>query len=78
MVIVLEKYQNDSALADTWAKPLESVWLIRTGQSSSYWWEKLSPHIDTSDGIAIFPLSSDWLTYGIDRRVQDWMNQNMR
>ncbi len=39
--------------------------------------DHLRQHIDASDGLIVMQISGDWATSGIDRKVTDWMKQNL-
>lgn len=61
----------------SWAKPLKSVWFVRTSMSSSQIREGLRNQSDLNDGILVVNVTSDWATYGISKDVTDWMHNNL-
>ena len=56
----------------TWAKPLESVWLVDTYLSAKDIYARLSPYLDQNDLIFITPIGRG--SYGvIPREVWTWL-----
>jgi hypothetical protein len=63
--------------AGTWAKLTESAWLIRTSSSAGYWRDKLKSVVDANDKVAVFSVSGDWATLGLDGDVVTWIHQHV-
>jgi hypothetical protein len=75
-----EKYNNLISLiqtASSWAKPLESVWLIRSDKSASEIIDILIAAVDSVDQLIVIELNKDWASFSIDREVTDWMHGNI-
>lgn len=61
-----------------WAKPLKSVWLIKTVKSTSKVRDDLRAVTDFNDGLLVIDVTgSDWSSYGINKTVTDWMQKNI-
>ncbi len=62
----------------TWAKPLESTWLVVTTGSAATVRDHLNKFIDSNDELLVMDVSGDdWGTYGINADVTKWMNANI-
>ena len=62
----------------TWAKPLESLWLIKTDDSVSDVRDTLKPYIDENDELLVLDVTSrSWATRGISAKVNDWIKENL-
>jgi len=60
-----------------WWHCLESVWIVVTDLTSAQVRDRLTPHIDTNDKLAVFKLAGDWATQGLDKDRNDWLRKNM-
>ncbi len=61
-----------------WAKPLKSVWFIKTLKSTIEVRDDLNKQIDSNDGIIVIDITkSDWGTIGVSKEVTDWMRENL-
>lgn len=61
-----------------WAKPLKSVWLIRTEKGIAEVRDELRGFLDSNDQLVILDVTgADWATYGITAEVTTWMRQNI-
>lgn len=61
-----------------WAKPLKSVWFIKTSRSVAEVRDDLNKQIDSNDGILVIDVTSAaWGTTGISKEVTDWMKENL-
>jgi len=61
----------------TWAKPLESFWLVVSDSSASAIRDTLKGVVDKDDKIIIIKLGDDWATYNISQKVTDWMKSQI-
>ncbi len=60
------------------AKPLKSVWLIKTNKSVSDIRDDLKVLSDNNDGILVIDITNKyWATAGIDKEVTEWMKSNI-
>lgn len=60
-----------------WAKPLESVWLIKTEMSREEIMNILRSKIDVNDKLLIMEISNRWIAYNIPDAVVNWMRQTI-
>jgi len=61
-----------------WAKPLESLWLIKTDRDLSIVRDQLLNLCDQNDEILVVDITGDgWATFGIDSEVTDWMKNKL-
>jgi hypothetical protein len=64
--------------ATLWAKPLESVWLIKTSLSASDFRNQINLHVDKNDKVLVLNVTGDnWATFNIDTQVTDWIKNNL-
>lgn len=56
-----------------WAKPLESVWLIKTGLSSNEVALKLKEVVDSNDKFLVIEITNDWTSLNLSQEVINWM-----
>jgi len=61
----------------SWAKPLESFWLLVSNSSASEIRDTLKGAVDKDDKIIVIELGDDWATYNISQKVTDWMKNNI-
>jgi predicted RNA-binding protein len=62
----------------TWAKPLKSLWLFKTNKRPSVVRNEVMRIVDSNDGVLVIDVTGDdWATYGIPKKVTDWMDKNM-
>ncbi|MDO6568618.1 CRISPR-associated protein Cas2 [Alteromonas sp. 1_MG-2023] len=66
----------------TWAKPLESCWLIATEQSASQIRDTLASVMDNDDGLLVTRLQGEaaWrsLDYDIDSTMTNWLKEQLK
>jgi len=61
-----------------WAKPLKSVWFIKTSKDQSAIRDELKVLSDSNDGILVINVTNKgWATVGIDSKVTNWMKNNI-
>ena len=58
----------------SWAKPLESLWLIETTLDTQTIVSRLNA-LDLTDGLLVIHVNTPWRSVGLDQRVVDWMNR---
>lgn len=62
----------------TWAKPLESLWLIKTSYTPEEVRDRVRGHVDANDGLFVVDVTSKpaaWV--GIPPKVSDWIKENL-
>lgn len=60
-----------------WAKPLESVWLIKTNMSAVDLVNQIRSVTYPNDKILVIEITNNWASFNISREVSDWMRQGM-
>jgi hypothetical protein len=61
-----------------WAKPLKSLWLIKTDKTTSTVRDELNSITDTNDKILVVNITGDaWATARISSNVTEWMKSNL-
>lgn len=64
--------------ATYWAKPLESLWLIKTTKSASAVRDDLKQITDGNDEILVLNVTGDgWATSNISSKVTEWIRNNL-
>lgn len=63
--------------ANFWAKPLESVWLVKTTLSSVQVRDELRKVIDSNDKILVIEVTNDWASYNLSQEIVDWMQREL-
>ncbi len=73
---ILDKYLKLIKAIKTynyWAKPLESLWLIKTNDSSMQITVYLKKFIDQTDRLLVIEVTDDWTCFNMDLNVVKWM-----
>lgn len=63
--------------ASTWAKPLESVWLIKSNFSSMEIMKQLQTVTDANDKILVIEITNDWTSFNLPVEVINWMKAGL-
>lgn len=58
-----------------WAKPLQSVWLIKTDKTVTQVRDELRSRVENSDKLLIIKVTDSWASFNISKDVTDWMHQ---
>lgn len=59
---------------ESWARPLQSVWFIKTTKSVIRVRDEIKLRIDNNDGVLVIDVThKPWAVYGISQKVIDWM-----
>ena len=62
----------------TWAKPLQSVWFIKTDKTISQVRDEIKTKVDSNDKVLVIDVTSKgWGTYNVSKEVTDWMKNNL-
>jgi hypothetical protein len=72
-----ERLHNMIKSASTWAKPLESVWIIKTPLNASQVRDHLMNAISTSDKLLVIGITKEWAAYNLSKEVADWIKVNI-
>lgn len=59
--------------ATSWARPAESVWLLRTDQDCATWRDKIMTKVDSNDLVLVIEVKQHWAATGISQDVIDWL-----
>lgn len=62
---------------DYWAKPLKSVWLVKTNLSSEQIRNELMKVVDSNDKLLVIEVTNNWASFGLPKEVTDWMKQGL-
>ncbi|MDD5658579.1 MAG: hypothetical protein PHR39_01025 [Actinomycetota bacterium] len=58
----------------TWAKPLESVWIIKTDKTCEQVINEIEKHVDENDKVLAINISNDTITWlNLSQNVSDWL-----
>ena len=61
-----------------WAKPLKSVWFIKTDKGIAEVRNELKQYTDSNDKILVIDVTNaNWGTSNISAQVTDWMKNNI-
>lgn len=60
----------------SWAKPLESLWLVETSLTSSAVVDQLTA-LDLTDKVLVIHVSTPWSSLHLSQDVVDWMKQRI-
>jgi len=62
----------------TWAKPLYSVWLVKTDKTCATVRDEIEKETDSNDRTLVIEVTgADWATTNVDKEVTDWMKKNL-
>ncbi|PIP71090.1 MAG: hypothetical protein COS76_02960 [Candidatus Portnoybacteria bacterium CG06_land_8_20_14_3_00_39_12] len=56
-----------------WAKPLKSLWLIKTDIPALQVTNYLRTFTDANDHILVIEVTNDWASYNLPEAVVNWM-----
>lgn len=63
---------------DSWAKPLYSVWFIRTNKTVSKVRDEIKEKTDANDRTLVIDVTdANWATTGMKPDVSEWMKDNI-
>ncbi|KKQ91293.1 MAG: hypothetical protein UT17_C0012G0003 [Candidatus Woesebacteria bacterium GW2011_GWB1_39_10] len=63
--------------AKFWAKPLESVWLIKSPLGSMEILNQLRTAMDSNDKILVIEITNNWASLNLPQQVTEWMKQGL-
>jgi hypothetical protein len=62
----------------TWAKPLESFWLIKTTKDATTIRDEIQSKTSSNDKIVVMDVTNiNWATSSVSKEVIDWMQKNV-
>ncbi|MBY6422914.1 hypothetical protein HQ351_19600 [Rhodococcus sp. BP-258] len=63
---------------DSWAKPLASSFFIKTNLTVAELRDAIKQHVDANDSVVVVNVDGQgWGTYGVDKKVSDWMHASI-
>lgn len=60
-----------------WAKPLYSVWFIKSEKTAGQIRDELKGFLDANDKLLVVEITKHWGTFGVSKDVTDWMKNNL-
>lgn len=60
-----------------WAKPLQSVWFVKTTKTAGQIRDEIKTSLDSNDKVIVIKVTPGWGTYAISKQVTDWMHKNI-
>lgn len=61
-----------------WAKPVESLYLIKTHKSAKDLKTELLSYLDTNDKVIVIDVTGDGASWkGLSDKVSDWIHSNL-
>lgn len=61
----------------SWAKPLQSVWFIKTSDNITTVKNDLYSVMDKDDELLVIEVKRHWSTENLGSKVLDWMSNNI-
>jgi hypothetical protein len=62
----------------TWAKPLYSMWLVKTDKTCTQVRDEINSQIDTNDKTLVMDVTGvGWASMRLDTAVTEWMKKNL-
>lgn len=72
--ILIKKIKSFGA----WAKPLKSVFLIKTDKTTGNIRDELTALVDSNDRILVVDVTkAGWATFDVPKEVNEWMKNNL-
>lgn len=62
---------------NTWAKPLESVWLIKTDATVMDIVNQIRTVTSANDKILVIEVTNNWASFNLSKEVTNWMQQGL-
>ncbi|MFA6554120.1 MAG: hypothetical protein WCS89_01280 [Candidatus Paceibacterota bacterium] len=60
-----------------WAKPLYSVWFVKSKKTAGEIRDELKGFLDANDKLLVIQIVKHWGTYGVSKEVNEWMKNNI-
>lgn len=61
-----------------WAKPLQSVWFIKTTKNVAQVRDEIKLKVDHNDKVLVIDVTGKtWASYNLSKEVADWMKNNI-
>ena len=69
--------QHFKKLYSTWARPVKSVWIVKSDKTAGEIRTDIKTILDLNDKLIVVELSGSWATCNIAKDITDWMHKNM-
>ena len=60
-----------------WWHCLESVWIVKTGLTSTQVRDTLQSHLDANDKLLVVALGGNWATSSLTQTCNKWLRENL-
>lgn len=60
-----------------WARPVKSVWLIKSKKSARQIKDEIKSVLDENDKLIVIEVKGHWATRLISTKITDWMKKNI-
>ncbi len=61
----------------TWARPVKSVWIIKSDKDAMIIRDEIKTVLDSNDKLIVVEMSGNWGTYNVNKEVTEWMKNNI-
>lgn len=62
----------------SWAKPLQSVWLVKTTKTVAQVRDEIKTKVDSNDKVLVIDVTkTGWGSFNLSKDVTDWMKNNL-
>jgi hypothetical protein len=65
------------SLYSSWARPVKSVWIIKSEKGVSQIRDEIKVALDSNDKLIVIEMAGNWGTYNISQEVTSWMKNNI-
>ena len=72
-----ELYEAIKAASNGWWHCLESNWIIKSDKTARQILDFLIAYIDENDKLLVINVSGDWVTFGLSKKCNDWLQENI-
>jgi len=71
-------YRAIQSIASGCARPLESIWIVRSNYSAIQIRDQLNVHVDADDQVLVIRLANgDWGSLRVANDANDWLSKNL-
>jgi hypothetical protein len=61
----------------SWAKPMQSVWFIKTNRTKAEVMKLLRSAADSNDKFLVIEVTKDWIAFNLSSSVIEWMKSRI-
>lgn len=62
---------------EAWARPLQSVWIIKTYSSKDDVLNNVLRYVDGNDKVLVVGLDKNWASFHLTDKIVNWLRQNL-